>query len=615
MRFKTSCFNGPVLKNQIRRFWPLAVTVLGAVTVLLLFQVISGLQQRYSYDRWDFLLRTVYETSHTAMYLTLCGAFLSAALTFRHIHNRKETQFYLSLPLTRRGMYLTSWASGFLLIALPEVVGVLISVFVSCAMGGGVLAVPLLELLGACLALLLCFYAMSVLSCVLAGQTFGALLLYGGMNFGFYLAVTGIAEVAGMFMPGLHMTGIMEEITAWLTPVQRLSDACNSNDVYNGFREPWVFVIYGVAGAVLTVLAGLLYEKRPAEKAGETIAFRWVAEGAKTYGAVLVALGCFAVTVWTGLFQERVAYWVIVVLALVFFAVGYMAAEMVVQKSFRVLTRKTVTRCGVLMLVIFALMGAGKLDAFGTVGWIPDAGRVEKAVVRYNYSNEVEVAPEDAVELHQTVLDNQDYLTNNSYHSTSGLCITYTMDNGRVVERQYMLYHTGFLGDVVKNEPIMEKVYQLLRRPAYNYQTWFYGFDEGVTEDTLHYADVTTVYSRSEVEGTEFEGYILDFVNTDERNVKGLSTEEAVGLYQAICADIEEGNMDPNALYTRGEGKDLGYVSFECYPRAYRPSDGTRSEYMEAVMLQYNGVALYPEMTNTMAYLEKELDIHLVHIW
>ena len=184
MRYKTSCFNPTVARNYVQRFWPLSLAVLGAVVLRLLLPMLNIVQRGLVSDELSGMLEVaqIYGAGGLMIVLTAGAAFLSAALTFRHLHGRREIQFYHALPLTRRGLYGTSYLTGFGLIALPLLLGILLCMLSAVAGGWSAAVLPLLQLFGAGIAALSIFYSMAVLACCMAGQTFGAVLIYAGMH-------------------------------------------------------------------------------------------------------------------------------------------------------------------------------------------------------------------------------------------------------------------------------------------------------------------------------------------------------------------------------------------------------------------------------------------------
>lgn len=623
MRCKTSCFNPTLGRNYFRRFWPLPLAVLTSVLLLLLLPVMGRCQDAWGTEQTRLfgVKSEIYGMAGVMTVLMLLAAFLSAVLVFHHLHSRREIQFYHALPLRRRCLFLTSYLCGFGMIAVPFLLGIGLTMIAVAALGMAGAAVALLQLAGAGLAALLVFYSMAVIACCVAGQTFGAVLIYGGMNFAVIITVQGAQSLAAMFMPGLVFGTAFVE---WLTPVLRLvratslrytalsdgmSDVVAVNSygpsgelVPGGFDEPMVLVVYAAVGVLLSVLAGVLYQIRKGEMVGEMTAFPLVRSLCKIFGALVISVGGAYVFLASGLFRRVIPFWAVLVSVLAAGAIGWYAAEMVVRKSFRVFRKRTAASCGILLAVLLCLMLTGELDLFGRVRYVPEPGQVKTATMVYNYgsNNDIEVTPEDAVALHTQTLAHRESLMNNRYNGGyDRLYIHYELQDGGSLTREYLVcreYDED--GERVENV-LADWIQELLSRPEYNVQTWFGNLKYGVTEDYFDSASIQAYdweeegkFVQIDCDRSEWRGDYLEF-----------SAAEAVAVYEAACRDIQRGNLGPQGFNTSEEA--LGCIDFWCYNEAYDPSLGTYQQFVERMPSFHAGVELMPGMTETIACLEQ----------
>ncbi len=618
MRCRTFCFNPTLARNYLRRFWPLPLAVLGVVILRLLLPMLNVVQRGAVNDELSGMLEVarIYNASGMMIVLMAGAAFLSAALTFRHLHGRREIQFYHALPLTRWGLYGTSYLTGFGLIALPLLLGILLCMLLAAVSGWSAAVLPLLKLFGAGIAALLIFYSMAVLACCMAGQTFGAVLIYAGMHGAVMIIVGCAGNLAALFMPGIHFDNFLVGFRQWLTPVAKLleavtyrSSAVSTNGITNnigpsvpmvdgmyaipsGFSQPLTLVIYGIAGAALAVLAGVIYQTRRAENAGEMTAFPLVRSLCKIFGALVVLTGGAYVTLSGGLFQEEIPFGAVVCFVLGFGALGWLAAEMVVQKTLRVFRKKTAISCGILLAMLLALIGVGKLDLLHTVHYVPQAGDVAHVTACYGGGDAVTMAPEDAAALHEAAIAHLDVLTNNTYgHAYTSLEFNYTLKNDRHVVRRYCIREEYDEEGVRQENPISQAVLEMLQTPEYNRQTWFGDWGSGVTKDNFCYGSVQS-YSQS-ARREDYDVWSVD-----------LTAAEAVTLYEAICRDIAEKRLKPCGFDT--PGPVLGSVDFSCYLEDYSEARyGSYSRYRETAPMTYVSVTVVPGMENTTACLRE----------
>lgn len=610
MRYKTSCFNPVLCRNYLRRFWPLPAAVLLTVLLTLLLPLVGRIQcSGLTEKEWLLsLLVRVYNIAPVMIILMMIAALLAAALTFHHLHSRKEIQFYHALPLKRRCLFLTCYLSGIGMVAVPFAVGVLLCMVVTAASGAGAVALPLLELLGAGMAALLIFYALAVVACCVAGQTFGVVLVYGGLNAAILIIAVGAGRLASMFMPGLCFT---HQIADWLTPAIRLIRAAGirypaehmDTVVFPcGFAEPAVLWIYAAAGVLLSVLAGVFYQIRRSEMAGEMIAFPILRHICKLFGALVVTVGGAFLFLTGGLFQEKIPFSVILPAVVGFGAIGWFGAEMVVQKTLRVFGRRTTATCCIFLVLLVAVSFVGWSDLTGAVRYIPKPEEVASAEVSYFSGSPVQMTAEDAETIHRAVLENRQELANNTIGNYYMLEIRYGLKNGRTVLRSYQV-QSGYDADGRRlSDPIAQATLKILRTPDYCRQTWFGDMEEGVTKENFHYGSFQA-YNWDET------GKRQEYVTSDNAAWRGdymdLTAAEAAMLYQAILQDIEEGNLLPWGFDTRDGAAGFGCLEFECYKEAYSPAFGTYQQYVDRVETQYASVELNTDMTQTIKCLEE----------
>lgn len=621
MRYKTSWFNPTLAKNSLRRFWPLPLGVLAYYLLILVFPLYDRLKeaadprQASLFILMDRVCDSYVNTTLGYQLLSLGGiCFVSAILLFRHLHSRKEIQFYLGLPLKRRSLYVTLAVMGYLMVLLPMLLAQVIALAVSASFGSSVL--PIFKLMGAGLSACTLFYGMAVLACILAGQSFGSVLVYGGMNCAALAILAGAGTVVSSFLLGFGGTSTLAfpRAVQWLTPALMLFQ--KSFTYYDAgqptlLTTPMPLVVYGILGAVLLLLSGVLYVRRRGETAGEMLAFGPVKVLCKILAALAVSMGLTFMLYGTMDREWDISFAALLAMVLIFTAVGWIAAEMVIQKSFRVFRKKVIAQGGCLLLAIGLLMCAGKADFFGYVRRIPDPEKVSTAMV-YQDGDYAEVSPEDATALHETILQNTDVLLlrPGSFYNT--LRFRYMMKNGAIIERSYYIK-----AEEVPNA-ISNTANALFSKPENNWQIWF-NWEGDLTVENFENA----VLWDSAVNDT-----VPSFTATDaftpglgdtavySRQEYALTREDALTLYDAILADIEEGNLEPRNYihpmdYVGSDGY-LGRISFTRYQRTYDSEKETYSHYLETVPSSVATVDLYEDMENTVKALEEiGFEVHI----
>lgn len=604
MKCKTSCFNPSLAKNDLRRFWPLPVCsfLMFFVSLVLplyrhLYRAISGQLGYYTVDgESPVQIITAYAgTQFVIQTLILAAAALvTALLLFHHLHGKKEIQFYLSLPMRRSGLYLTSMLTGLLMILLPMVL--CYGIAVGVCLHFGVTIQPILQLLAACCLMFLLFYGIAVLSCVLAGQRFGAFLLYAGIHGAAIIIWVGLAQVAACFIPGFSANVNPPSWLTWQSPLLKLfSDG--SLDLNNriGLTIP---MIYGAVGLILLVLSGLLYQIRRAETAGDMLSFSVIKIISKIFAALAVGLGSFALLQMLAFPNQSVSFGILMLLVLVLIAIGWIAAEMIIQKSFRIFhSRSVLVGCALLVVTAAAMLGA-KADAFGYIHRLPNSDQVESASISLQYYqcyNYTTVSPADALALHEAALDHLDQLT--AYDDRDSMLqfsVSYGLKDGGTMERTY------YFDENVAPE-LKESILTVLDKPENVYNEIFNGWTAEPAADTFLNGWVSANY----LDGSDIPNFSHNGGDSAD-----LTAEEAVTLCKAVLQDIQDGNVISPARLQAGNFTDsavpspIGYFYLTFTARPYNSAEESYSHYQETVRQQHASIDLYSTMTHTIAAMK-----------
>lgn len=604
MKCKTSCFNPSLAKNDLRRFWPLPVCsfLVFFVSLVLplyrhLYRVISGQLGYYTVDG-ESLVQTITayaDTQFVIQTLILAAAALvTALLLFHHLHGKKEIQFYLSLPMRRSGLYLTSTLTGLLMILLPMVL--CYGIAVGVCLHFGVTIQPILQLLAACCLMFLLFYGIAVLSCVLAGQRFGAFLLYAGIHGAAIIIWVGLAQVAACFIPGFSASVNPPSWLTWQSPLLKLfSDGSLDPNNRIGLTIP---MIYGVVGLVLLVFSGLLYQIRRAETAGDMLSFSVIKIISKIFAALAVGLGSFALLQILAFPNQSVSFGILMLLVLVLIAIGWIAAEMIIQKSFRIFhSRSVLVGCALLVVTAAAMLGA-KADAFGYIHRLPNSDQVESASISLQYYqcyNYTTVSPADALALHEAALDHLDQLT--AYDDRDSMLqfsVSYGLKDGGTMERTY------YFDENVAPE-LKESILTVLDKPENVYNEIFNGWTAEPAADTF----LNGWVSANHLDGSDIPNFSHNGGDSAD-----LTAEEAVTLCKAVLQDIQDGNVISPARLQAGNFTDsavpspIGYFYLTFAARPYNSAEESYSHYQETVRQQHASIDLYSTMTHTIAAMK-----------
>lgn len=577
MRSKTSCFNGPLYRKTVLRLWP----VWAAAAAVFFFTLPASLWQEFSeglrrlleagpqylaQDRVCIFVRDL--PVFMAILSCVTGLFV-----WSWLFTARSANCHFALPLRREGLFLTNYLAGLTITLIPLVITFVLTAAVELCFGGLHLPSLLMMLgVGACSAVL--FFSLATLCAVATGNIVAMPVFFVILN---VLAVA-IYELAislgASFIFGLDADAIPRGVR-WLTPIWQLRGCIpeeahviyiNTTFYYNsGIANAWYFPVYAGAGVVLAAAALLVFRRRPAESAGDLIAFRWL----RPIFQIGLAL-CFAVAMALFIQQSylrSVTFPVTVVMIVVWSFVGYFGAEMLLRKTFRVFRRGRLRTWAIVAAAAVAVLGMAKLDVFGYTRYIPAEEKVE-SVSLYAFGASVDADYATASGLHQAILDGS--RDGDSYNVN----ISYTLRSGREVSRSF---------SVDSGTP----EYAALREWA-------------TQPETLIAAAFGTMESADQL------GWVTvnDWQSGDYPTYEG-DSETAAAICNALLADFREGQSAFDYQY--GERPQTVLYSIEiCYfPDPFDPAKyASRTEYRSDSPTNWSYLYVTENMTHTVALLE-----------
>lgn len=468
MRSRTSCFEPTLLKKNISRFAVLWAVFTGVLFLFCTMPFLNGEKAVYE-DNLIYGLGVF----ATAVYAVIC-----ASVCFSYLHKTRSTYMLHAFPVTRGRLFLTNLLSGFLFALVPETLITLINFLISSVRGYG-LSAEIFQLLGAGLLEYLYFYGLAVACMVLTGRT-----VYGVLG---YIAATFAlpameATLRGIFNPLLY--GIVDmnaAVTAPLCPLVGIFGYSMPNyDTMLLTIGQWLYLVaVGAAGAVLMVLAWLMYRKRHMENAGEAIAFRWARPvfkyGFTVFITLLLGTVIMAICGISDMEYSADYFPGMVISLLIAGFVGYFSAEMILKRTARVWKKKAFFGFAVYALLLLELVFSAKCDLFGIVRRVPQAQEISSfALTSENGITLCFDTQEDAeavTELHRIVIaEHRDKPYNLAYNYDDGaswkIKLTYRLKNGSSFSRTYPC-STDWIG-LAAREDAIRSYYEDFRLGAQN---------------------------------------------------------------------------------------------------------------------------------------------------
>lgn len=425
MKLRTSSFKTALLKD-ITRFAPAWALYLVGMLLLMLSYISDSSFPRAAESLGDSLM---FMGIINFLYAGLC-----AQLLFGDLFNTRLCNALHAMPLRREAWFLSHIIAGLSFSLVPNAV---------CALAmlerlGEYHYIALFWLAGVTLEYLF-FFGLAVLSSLCSGNRFAMVAVYGITNFASMLAFWFANTIYG---PLLYGIAIPEEPFMHFSPVVRLSYnmvflefSIPGSPAFTGFGEDWNYLwIIGGVGVLLLGAALLLYRRRKLESAGDFLAVRWL----EPVFSIIYTLTVAAVfEIFGELFGNSST-----VFFVVGFFVGFFTGQMLLKRTIKVFTGKTILGMVLLGAVLAGSIGLTAWDPLGILSFVPEKEEIRtvsisESTTSWDSHKWMTLTEDRSVEtvrsLHRDRIVNRNSISGRS----TSLAIRYQLKNGRVVERYY----------------------------------------------------------------------------------------------------------------------------------------------------------------------------------
>ena len=438
MKSKTSLFSPGLSRNILSRFWPLWLIYLGLLLVQLPVAVSGYLAQGISAR---YTMECILQLSVDVAGYAMAASVLSVMAAFSYLYSKRSCSLINSLPLRRETVFVTACLTGLLPLLLAEVLTWLISLGV---FAGSETALPeyLNSWLLAALLSTLASYGFGVFCAMLTGHIMVLPALFLVLNTAVYVLEALVQTLLNTLVYGYEGG----------TSISRLSPLPYAGKALrvisypaSGSLEPEYILlgmdslaVYAVVGVLFIAPALLLYRRRKMECVGDVVAIKALRPVFKYCASLYAALGLgvlLANTMDNALSSGPLESAVLALMLLLGAALGYYAAEMLLQKSLRVF-RSRIRGLIVVWAVFLLGVVVAELDLTGYERRVPETEEIQ-SVVLVNDGRVTEDA--ESIELtrkiHQTAIDNEEH--NRQAESTSIIYIRYELKDGSSLGRSY----------------------------------------------------------------------------------------------------------------------------------------------------------------------------------
>ncbi len=461
MRSGTSFFNGAVFKKTVLRYWPVwaaySVIWLVALPIQGLMMLQLDAQNRGTTYYSSYIEGFAHDTADAVgMSLPLAVVFgvLAAMAVCSHLYNARSANFFGSLPVRREALFATHYLAGLAFLIVPTGAVFLLTLLVEAA--GGAVFLPglgfwLAVTCGECLL----FYSMAVFCGMFTGHILALPAFYVIFNALATVLISLAGLLCGQFLYGFAgFEGWVEEAMRWLTPVAKLEDSWSVRfvDMESGWTIHGLDIVAVYAAVAIAMAAGsfFLYRARRLESAGDVVSVKCMRPVFK-YGVSFCAGLTLGMVTASVLGSEEIT---LVVSVLVWAVIGYFAAQMLLDKSFRVFKK---WKGAAVMAGVFALLFcAVGFDLTGFETRVPSPDQVEYVAyhgggttnladggdyLAVSVDGENPEALQRFILLHQAAVEQRDGY-DISPRTTVGVNFTlfYQLKNGSILSRRYYVY-------------------------------------------------------------------------------------------------------------------------------------------------------------------------------
>ena len=577
---KISFFNKTIFKKNFTHYWPLWVANL--IYMILVLPV--NLWQYMKIDYYDDSLSQV-----SKQYLALNNvldralnpipvvlfAIAAVMAVFSYLYTARNTNMIHSLPVTRLELFTTNLLSGFLFLAISEIIAFISAVFVG--IGFGITSIQylffwLLYMVG----ITFFFVSFSILIAMLTGNLLAMPVYCLVVNFLYVGCLYMICTIIGNVNYGISLREAWQPgKSCILSPLYYLGKNVGCSIVWDekmhqassvNIKGGSIIAIYAVTAVVLLVAAYQIYKRRQLETAGDIVAisvmkpvFRW---GAAICGGVL--LSNLLLEIFRQGAKNKGNFWYLLICVLLIGTICYWAAEMLMQKNFRVFQKKRILEWLAAAAVSAIILGIFKVDVFGIEKKLPNPEEVERAYICMDYP--IQFSGQEIVEIekiHQQIIDAKEEYSDLTETDENAFWATfrYYLKNGKVFERSYVIS--------VSEEDISNE-----NTPSGRILTM-----ESDPENLKK-----SVFGSNYQENEYFSGYLELYGEEGNYEAYHFDKEELDQIVEAAMKDIEEGNYGKYMLYSAYTDEDSYYNAISL---SYYNQKGIHNESDEYYMYEY----------------------------
>ncbi len=447
MTSRTSLFNRGIYKATVRRYIWGAVfyaIILFMLTVIpILFSINPDTYRRTMAEHGAFILDDIYLFG--PLMISFAVPTVVALLVYRFVHSKKNSIFVHSLPVSRRGNYISTILAALTLMIAPIILNGTVLVLMSISAYEAFFDVTsCLIWTGLNVLSIILMFSTASLAAFLSGNSFAMIGINALMHGVALIFMGSISALARVFLYGYYETNALITAASEWNFIAYITGLANwvayTSDIV--FPFDWVKLIIMLAAAGASYFAAyLLYKKRRLETAEDVAAYKCLNPIYKYLITTLGALGAFSLFGYT---LEDNSY-LAVIITLVVSAVLYFASEMLLKKSLRIW--KSYKGYLVFLAAFTAFVSIFAFTGFfGFETRVPEPENVESVFVcdsRAFLNDTAYVENSEIIKyalgVHEELVQDENIYTIKTYDENrrEALYFSYKLSNGSTVWRHY----------------------------------------------------------------------------------------------------------------------------------------------------------------------------------
>lgn len=405
---------------------------------------------------------------HGAIYHLFPLIFLAIIMgirSFSYLHNKKQVDFYHSLPIKRREIFFINYITGIVSIIPIYIISSILLTALVYTLGFGEYISILLVLKNIFWnsIFFILIYSIFNLASILAGNTIISIFL--GSFLVFIIPLINLLKILMSNMASYQSVQYISEhkiydylwnnpITAMFTmPINNMYPIIDYSLYNNSFNYTKLILIYGVVTVVMIAINYFLFVKRKSEKAGVSIAFDKI-KGPLKYLAVITA--SMYISIFFELITERTIWGIIgILIGCILF---HFIAEITYELEFKAIFKnwQSIFGCIFISLGIFFFCRSDLLHKSDI--YIPKAEEVV-AVDINSYEDSNLRVPLNDLSIIENVIEllNSNYDNDNDasfYKTNTHIDIGYKLKNGKI---EYI----SISKDITVTEDIHKLIYDI----------------------------------------------------------------------------------------------------------------------------------------------------------